>query len=226
MKVLIKCEACGKATLKWPCRIPPENHHFCSRRCYLSWQSGRRKEYYKGNTPRSHHRKYSPPGPPEQRTCLVCGENFIAKAHEPKRFCSIQCVGKWARANHIHSSKRKPRNWTKEQREAFIHKMLDNLHVRPTSIEKQFTYIAERHNLPYQYVGDGSLLIGYRNPDFINTNGSKICIEVANHFHHPDPWANKRKEHFAKYGWECFIFFCDKYNRLNEQEVLDALSQV
>ena len=126
-----------------------------------------------------------------------------------------------ARNNLIKSNKGK--SWNKgkkeplEQKEKRIKASLKGLFKRPTSLEKQMIEIINKHNLPYKYTGDGSFLIGYKNPDFVNINGEKICIEVANTFHHKEDYPEKRKEHFAKYGWECIVF---RTNKLEENEVL------
>ena len=98
----------------------------------------------------------------------------------------------------------------KEQRIKAILKGL--FETRPTSYEKKIIDVINKHNLPYKYVGDGSFLIGYKNPDFINYNGEKIAIEVYNKFHHPEDYEQKRSEHFAKYGWKTIF--------VNEDEVL------
>jgi hypothetical protein len=59
-----------------------------------------------------------------------------------------------------------------------------------------------------------------KNPDFININGDKSCIEVANRFHHQGDWAVKRKEHFKKLGWDCAIFFEDE---IDENKIINDL---
>lgn len=119
--------------------------------------------------------------------------------------------------NPNHSKIMKELWQNKEYRERTIKKMLKGLMKRPTSLEKQMISIIKKHNLPYKYVGDGSFLIGYKNPDFINTNGEKILIEVANTFHHKQDYPKKRSEYFDKYGWKSIIFLT---NDLNEKEVL------
>lgn len=102
-----------------------------------------------------------------------------------------------------------------EYREKVITNWFKSLWKRPNSLELKFIKIIKEKNLPYKYVGDGSFLIGFKNPDFININGEKICIEVANHFHHPEPWAEKRIQHFEKWGWKCYIIFEDELDRFN-----------
>ena len=99
---------------------------------------------------------------------------------------------------------------------------------RPTSLEKTFIGLIKKHNLPYKYVGDGAFLIGYKNPDFINVNGEKICIEVANmvEIHHGKDYEEQRIKHFAKYGWKCLVFFCDNKCEFieSEKEILSKIT--
>jgi len=109
----------------------------------------------------------------------------------------------------------------KDYREKTIKAHLKGLFKRPTSLERKFLDLIKKYNLPYKYVGDGSFLIDYKNPDFINVNGEKICIEVANRFHHQGNWKQKRIEHFIKYGWKCIVIFEDELE--NEQEILDKI---
>ena len=122
--------------------------------------------------------------------------------------------------------KLKELNKNPEFREKILKAQLKGLFKRPTSLENQFIRVIETHKLPFNYVGDGSFLIGWKNPDFINTNGQKICIEVANHFHHPDPWTEKRIEHFAKWGWKCLVFFGNDKNKLEipEEEIIKNIN--
>ena len=116
------------------------------------------------------------------------------------------------------------RCWQDEEyRERMIKAILNGLFKRPTSLEKQMIDIIEKNNLPYEYTGDGRFLIEYRNPDFVNTQGKKICIEVANTFHHDENYAEERINYFAEYGWKCIVFRTDL---LDEKEILQKLEEV
>jgi len=96
-----------------------------------------------------------------------------------------------------------------------MQKILRRLKDRPTSLERKFQEILYKYNLLYRYVGDGSFLIGFKNPDFVNINGEKICIEVANRYHHKDPYKENRIKHFADWGWKCIVFFEDEIDEKN-----------
>lgn len=110
----------------------------------------------------------------------------------------------------------------KEYKEKMIEVMLAGLIKRPTSLEKQMINIITKYNLPYKYVGNGSFLIGYKNPDFININGEKKLIEVGNIFHHQGNYVQKREKHFTNYGWKSYIFIGDT---LNEQVIVNTLKE-
>jgi len=115
--------------------------------------------------------------------------------------------------------------WKNEEfREKNIKAALNGLLKRPTSLEKKFIEIVRKHDLPYEYVGNGSFLIGFKNPDFINLNGQKICIEVANHFHHQGDWTYKRIEHFKKWGWDCIVIFEEELK--DENKILDKINNL
>lgn len=98
----------------------------------------------------------------------------------------------------------------------------------PTSLEEKFMQIADEHSLPYAYVGDGSFLIENFNPDFVNTNGEKIAVEVYARIYKTmgertiAGWKEKRSKAFLKYGWT--IEFFDEIE-LTEQNVLTRLSE-
>ena len=65
-----------------------------------------------------------------------------------------------------------------ELREKCIKNALIASQKRPTETEKFMIDLIKKYDLSYKYVGNGSFLIGYKNPDFVNINGQKICIEV------------------------------------------------
>ena len=109
-----------------------------------------------------------------------------------------------------------------EYREKVIKNTLKSLFIRPTSLEKRMINIIQKYNLPYKYTGDGSFLIGWKNPDFINTNGKKICVEVRPkcmcHIWNkcsPNEYEKKQKEHYSKYGWKCIVVWEEELNEKN-----------
>ena len=109
----------------------------------------------------------------------------------------------------------------KKYKEKQIRSILQGMLKRPTSFEKIIIDIINKYKLPYKYTGDGSFLIGYKNPDFINCNGEKICIEVYNDFHHPNNYEEIRSKHFSDYGWK--TIFIDEREIRDENIILGKI---
>jgi len=115
----------------------------------------------------------------------------------------------------------KVRNWKDpEYKKNQVKRIVRGLIKRPTSLEKEMIDIIKKYNLPYRYSGNGSFILGGKNPDFVNINGKRICIEVANTIHHPKSYPTERVNYFKKLGWDCIVF---RVNNLNEKDVLAAL---
>jgi len=99
----------------------------------------------------------------------------------------------------------------------------------PSSLEVKFQEIIEKHDLPYKFVGDGSFMIGRKNPDFININGEKIAIEVYARYYklrHTETikeWKEERRKVFKEYGWS--ILFFDE-TECNENNVLQTIRRI
>ena len=91
---------------------------------------------------------------------------------------------------------------TRLNSEENVKKALKGLFKRPTSFEKKIIDLCKKYNFPYKYVGDGELIICYRNPDFVNVNGQKKLIEPYYSGCHPVNYEESRGGLFAKYGWK------------------------
>lgn len=96
--------------------------------------------------------------------------------------------------------------------------MFIGLELRPTNPERRLRNgLNKLFPKEYKYVGDGTIFIGYKNPDFINTNNQKKIIELFGDYWHSKKRTgrtksqeeNQRIKHFSKYGfktliiWEC-----------------------
>jgi len=191
-----------------------------------------KKEYYKTNNvwnkgltiDDARVKKYYRKNRPEHSKWMKENINLI---HTPEAHKKLKILWQNPEYKEKQSIERKQRWQSPEYREKTIKAILKGLFKRPTFLEQQMIDIIQKHNLPYKYVGDGSFLIGYKNPDFVNVNGEKICIEVRNphiskvfHKQSLEQYEKERIEHFAKYGWKCIIFQTDK---LDEKEVLATM---
>lgn len=71
--------------------------------------------------------------------------------------------------------------------------------------EKQFIQICKDNNFPFIFVGHGELIIEGLVPDFIDSNGRKLIVEI--HFSKDTTYENKRKEVFSKYGYNTLFLY-------------------
>jgi len=116
----------------------------------------------------------------------------------------------------------------------FKGKKLSKEHIRKSlirreksSLEIKFENIIDKNNLPYKFVGNGEFFIERKNPDFVNTNGEKIAIEVYCRKHKEmfrnktiEIWKQERSEIFNQYGWN--LLFFDE-TQVTEDKVLSVI---
>lgn len=120
------------------------------------------------------------------------------------------------------------KNWQDEEiRKRHVKGILKALFRRPTNLEQTFITLFETNNLPFDYCGDGNLIIGGKCPDFRENNGRKLCIEVANKINKSvfnkvtvGEYETQRINHFGEYGWRCLVLWSkelgNKGNLLNK----------
>jgi len=119
---------------------------------------------------------------------------------------------------------RKPKNYDLLRSAEIVKKSL--IRRTPSALEVEFQKIIDHYQLPYKYVGNGILIIEGKNPDFVNTNGEKILIEVyaryykRRHIDDLEQWKKDRSACFAEYGWRT-IFFDE--TQVREKYVLRTL---
>lgn len=98
-----------------------------------------------------------------------------------------------------------------------------------SGLEKRVNNVIVKYGLPYKFVGDGQFFIERKNPDFVNTNGKKVLIEVFYKKHKDqfrpygwEMWAKSRSELFRQYGWETrFIEGSD----INNKKIFETLTK-
>ncbi len=95
-----------------------------------------------------------------------------------------------------------------------------------SSLEIKFENIINKLNLPYKFVGNGDFLVGRKCPDFVNTNGKKLAVEVFYRRHKEQfagglkNWMINRTKIFKVYGWNIAYF---NEIQVNEKEILMRL---
>lgn len=103
--------------------------------------------------------------------------------------------------NRIKISKGVKNLWKNQSyRENQIKVCIEASHDKPSGTERIMKQICKLNNLPFKYVGDGKLIIGKRNPDFIYKN--KI-VEINGEFWHKDKNSELRKRYnFISRGYK------------------------
>ena len=115
--------------------------------------------------------------------------------------------GKKRSTETIEKIKSTKANRPSETKEAILRNWLRSIHYRPNKSEQKLIEFFASNNLPYEYVGDGKIIIDGLCPDFINCNGEKKIIELFDEcFHHPDE-KQTRASRFAKYRFKMMVIW-------------------
>ena len=217
------CEVCKKEFEIHSYRA--ETARFCSQKCAAKWLNINMKRGFQKGT---EHWNWK--GGKKECVCLECSKTFLTNLSELRRggskFCSKECYWEY---------QSKDRNVFER-----FKKMRRSI-TKPTKPELIFKEICKRNNLDFHYVGDGSLWIGKKgekqlNPDFIEANGKKICVEVMGAYWHSPLLLNPnlrktsllsyRKKHYKRFKWQpIFIWDTDLLREDTEQFVLNLLGE-
>jgi len=110
-----------------------------------------------------------------------------------------------------------------ERKHLFIKRLLSACQRSPNNSEFKLLNICS--GLPIRYVGDGSLVIGYKNPDFI-VDGQNKLVELFGSFYHdrklnPSLPSHRTesatKSYYKRMGYSCLIIKCEEL--MKEQNV-------
>ena len=144
--------------------------------------------------------------------CINIGLASARRKHteETKMYLAMINIGK----QHTEKTKQKMRKSKKElwQDPEFKEKSMlaigEGLKIHPNKPE---TVILNLLNKMYpgewKYTGDWSYVIAGKNPDFVNCNSQKKCIELFGDYWHKDENPNYRKRIYAKYGWDTLVIW-------------------
>lgn len=109
--------------------------------------------------------------------------------------------------------------WSDEEwRKKTIEASLKGLFKRPTSFEQKIILLCSKYRLPFIYSGDGRILVGYKNPDFIDEKNKMIIEVFLNYFKEKnygsiENYIKQRGEYFKKYGYKTIF--------IREEEIMD-----
>jgi len=91
------------------------------------------------------------------------------------------------------------------------------LHIKPNKPETILLQILDKYwTNEWKYVGDGSLMIEGKNPDFININGHKLIIELFGEYWHEPHDEIVRTQIFAQYGYKTLVIWVKELNDIDK----------
>jgi len=105
-------------------------------------------------------------------------------------------------------------SYSSEKRREVMFRVLRQKQLKPNKDEIKLSDILDTlYPNQYKYVGDGVVVIGGMNPDFININGQKKIIELFGHYWHTGvkvPF-NRTEEgrisSYKKFGFDCLVIW-------------------
>ena len=104
-------------------------------------------------------------------------------------------------------------------RERMLKSTFKALAIHPNKPETVLNNLLQKmYPNEWKFVGDGSFLIGYKSPDFINVNGQKKIIEMYGDYWHrkeKETDGAERKAHFKKYGFDMLVIWEHELKDLN-----------
>ncbi len=103
-------------------------------------------------------------------------------------------------------------------------KIQKGLHNSPNKLESLLIKIFKDLNLNYEFVGDWSLNIGGRNPDFVNYESKKLIEHFGVYYHDTivklsrEKHEKERIEHFKKYGYKTLIIWENEWQNIEKMK--------
>jgi len=149
--------------------------------------------------------------------CKDCGKVI---GNDAKRCSSCGSIKRWQKKQYRDKIQKEMfKKWQdKNYREKQIKSILKGSKLKPNKPEKQLNKLLQQL-LPkeYKFVGDGKVILGGFNPDFINCNGQKKIIELyGDYWHNKSSYKERDKRRlktYKKYGYKILIIWqCELKN--------------
>ena len=112
----------------------------------------------------------------------------------------------------------------KDYREKQLNAIFKGLELKPNKPEKIMINLIKENNLPFNYVGDGQVIIGGFNPDFLSKNPKKIIELFGDYWHNREDVKKRDKERlrtYKKYGYETLVIWQNELK--NTSQVLNKI---
>jgi hypothetical protein len=141
---------------------------------------------------------------------------------------SEECKGKlrkyWAEHKEEHRAIGRKAWENEEKRDKMVRSMFKARFMKPNKIETFILELLDEY-YPYEwsYVGDGTLVIGGKCPDFSRNHGHNHLIEFYGDYWHKGENEQKRIDYFKKYGYETIIIWEKQVVGKTRQEIYELI---
>ena len=121
---------------------------------------------------------------------------------------------------------------TMEYKTKRLKKAFEALRMSPNKLEQRLIDLVTAHNLPFRFVGDGTLIINGMCPDFVSTDDTKMIIECfGTYWHSNEVTANcyhrteeGRKKVLSDLGYKVLIIWEKDMNAMTDDELLSLIT--
>lgn len=165
----------------------------------------------------------------ENRKHPMLGKHHTEESKEKNRLSHLGRT--WSDERKIKFSNYRKEIMKDPKRKAkFIETTLKGLIKKPTNLEQKFIGFCSKYELPFKYVGNGDLIIGFKNLDFID---GKNIIEIFS-WHHTENNRNRLwhqsesgcKGYYNKYGYNTLILWDkDFHGHKWEKNILNKVNK-
>jgi len=102
----------------------------------------------------------------------------------------------------------------------YIKRRISSLIKKPNKKEKMLIELINKNNLPYEYVGDGKLIVGTKNPDFVHKTKNKIVEIFGSYWHTKKVRCYEETEigrinYFKKYNFDTLVIWEDELENID-----------
>lgn len=138
----------------------------------------------------------------------------------------VQKMREYWSTRHDECVKRGEQAWLKgEKTNIMLQNMLKARFKKPNKIETFILEILDEH-YPYEwsYVGDGSLVVGGKCPDYSRNHGHKQLIEFYGDYWHEGENERDRIEHFKQYGYETIVIWEKEVTGKTKKQIYELIN--
>lgn len=139
------------------------------------------------------------------------------------KFKSVEVIEKARKSGRENSIN----NWlnprTRKHMMKLLFKRMFFLGKHPNYSERELEKRIIEVSKDFKFVGDGSIIINGKNPDFMNVNGKKQLIELAGRYWHKSEYEWKRPKCFSNLGYNTLIVWAEELSKENRKNLRNKL---